>query len=122
VGERLRRIGLACLLGRGWGQVQEVTHGFHRLGAIGAGEQAVVADAVETFGKDLAEEAADELANVERHGRVAARFLDLSPGDLRWRHGGCSATNRRAQSWDRRTGAWHRRTLRQAKSWKGGRV
>jgi hypothetical protein len=26
--------------------VQELAHGFHRFGAIGAGEQAVVADAV----------------------------------------------------------------------------
>jgi hypothetical protein len=48
-GERLRWTGLAGLLGRGWGQVQEFTHGFDRFGAIGAGEQGVVADAVETL-------------------------------------------------------------------------
>jgi hypothetical protein len=46
VRERLPRIGLARLLGRHWGQVQEFTHGFDRFGAIGAGEQAVVAEAV----------------------------------------------------------------------------
>jgi hypothetical protein len=49
--ERLPRIGATGLLGRRWGQVQEFTHGFHRFGAIGAGEQAVVADAVETLGR-----------------------------------------------------------------------
>ena len=46
VGERLRRIGLVRLVGRGWGQVEEFTHGFQHFGAIGTGEQAVVADAV----------------------------------------------------------------------------
>ena len=44
--ERLPRIGATRLLGRRRGQVQELAHGFHRFGAIGAGEQAVVADAV----------------------------------------------------------------------------
>ena len=68
VRERLPGIGAARLLGRRWGQVQEFTHGFDRFGAIGAGEQAVVTDAVETLGEDVAEEAADELADVERHG------------------------------------------------------
>src|SRR6516164_9324024 len=72
----------AGLLGRRWGQVQEFTHGFHRFGAIGAGEQAVVADAVETLGEDVAEEAADELADVERRGRVAAGSLDPIVLDL----------------------------------------
>src|SRR6516164_436240 len=85
MGARVRelpRIGAARLLGRRWGQVQEFTHGFHRFGAIGAGEQAVVADAVETLGEDVAEEAADELADVERHGRVAAGSLDPIVLDL----------------------------------------
>ena len=82
VRERRRRLGLACVLGCKWGQVQELAHGLHRFGAIGAGEQAVVADAVETLGEDVAEEAADELADVERHGRVAAGSLDPIVLDL----------------------------------------
>jgi hypothetical protein len=61
VRERLRRIGVARLLDRRRGQVQELTHGLHRFGAIGAGEQAIVTDAMETLGEDVGEEAADEL-------------------------------------------------------------
>jgi hypothetical protein len=53
VRERLRRIGVARLLGRRRGQVQELTHGRHRFGAIGAGEQAIVTDAMETIGEDV---------------------------------------------------------------------
>ena len=37
---------------------------------------------METLGKDVAEEAADELGNVERHGRVAAGSLDPIVFDL----------------------------------------
>ena len=36
----------------GWGQVQELTHGLHRFGAIAAGEQAIVTDATETGAAD----------------------------------------------------------------------
>jgi hypothetical protein len=82
VRERLPWIGATGLLGRRWGQVQEFTHGFHRFSAIGAGEQTIVADAVETLGEDVAEEAADELADVERHGRVAAGSVDPIVLDL----------------------------------------
>ena len=61
----------------------------------------------------------------ERHRRVAARPLDPVVLDLegdarcrrrrsaagwRWRRGGCSARDRRAPPWARRTGAWRRRT------------
>ena len=82
VREWLRRIGVACRLGRRWGQVEEFAHGFDRFVAIGAGELAVVTDAVETLGEDVAEEAADELADVEGHGGVAARSLDPIVLDL----------------------------------------
>jgi hypothetical protein len=41
-----------------------------------------VADAVETLGEDVAEEAANELADVERHGGVAAGSLDPIVLDL----------------------------------------
>jgi hypothetical protein len=59
--ERLCLIGLAgvpgrSLLGRRSGEVQELTHGLDGLGAIAAGEQAVVADAVKALGQDMDEE------------------------------------------------------------------
>ena len=81
VGERLRRIGPAGLLsfcrslGRGRGAVQELAHMLDGFGAIAAGEQTVVADAVEALGQDVDEETADELACVKRHRSVAARSL-----------------------------------------------
>jgi hypothetical protein len=53
--ERLFRIGLAVLLGHSLlssrrDEVQELAHGLDCFGAIAAGEQAVVADAVEALG------------------------------------------------------------------------
>ena len=48
--------------------------------AAGAGEQAIVADAMEALGQDVEQEAADELVGVERHGPVAlAARCDDSP-------------------------------------------
>ena len=41
------------------------------VGADMAGEQAVVADAMEAFGQDVEEEAADELIDIEGHGFMA---------------------------------------------------
>src|ERR1700757_370603 len=85
--ERLFWIVLAGFLGRillsrRWGEVQELAHGVNRFGAIAAGEQAIVAYAVEALGQDVDEEAADELVNVERHRGVAARSLDPVVLDL----------------------------------------
>ena len=67
---------------RRWGQVQELTHRLHRFGAIAASEQAIVTDAVETLGEDVGEEAADKLADAERHGGVAAGSFDSIVLDL----------------------------------------
>ena len=53
-------------------QSQELARSRDRLGAICAGEQAIVADAMEAFGQHMDEKAADELADVERHGGVPA--------------------------------------------------
>ena len=55
LGERLRRrrIGLGRLLGLGRGQAQQLARPRDGLGAIAAGEQAVVADAVEALGQDV---------------------------------------------------------------------
>src|SRR5271166_3167145 len=86
--ERLDLIGFTRVLsfcrsiGRGWGQVQELTRLLDRFGAIAAGEQAVVADAVEALGQDVDEETADELSDVERHGGVAAGSVDPVVLDL----------------------------------------
>ena len=82
VRERLRRVGVTGRVDRRWGQVQELTRGFHRFGATAAGEQAIVTDAVETLGEDVAEEAADKLADAERHGGVAAGSFDPIVLDL----------------------------------------
>jgi hypothetical protein len=46
------------------------------LSLAGAGQQPVVPDAVEAVRQDVDEEAADELARLERHGLVAARIFD----------------------------------------------
>jgi hypothetical protein len=50
VGERLRRISRARLLGRRWVQVQELMHVRDGVGAVAAGEQTVTAYAVEALG------------------------------------------------------------------------
>src|SRR5260221_9771753 len=77
LGEWLRRRRID--FDRGFGcrrcQSQEFAHLRDRLGAVRAGEQAVVADAMEAFGQYVDEEAAGELADVERHRRVPARAL-----------------------------------------------
>ena len=80
--ERLRWIGLARVRVDGWSQVQELTHRLDRFGAIAAGEQAIVTNAMETLGEDVGEEAADELADLERHGGIAAGSLDPIVLDL----------------------------------------
>src|SRR5512132_3565359 len=46
------------------------------LGTLAAGEQAIVADAVEACGQHMHEEAADELGRRERHGFVALGTFD----------------------------------------------
>src|SRR5258708_4877520 len=79
LGEWLRRRRID--FDRGFGcrrcQSQEFAHLRDRLGAVRAGEQAVVADAMEAFGQYVDEEAADELADVERHRRVPAGAASL---------------------------------------------
>ncbi len=54
---------LAFRFGRG----KQLTRVCDVVGASGFGEQAVVADAVQAFGQDVDEEAADELGGGERH-------------------------------------------------------
>jgi hypothetical protein len=84
LGERLRRrrIDFDRLLSRRRCQSEEFAHPRDRLGAVRAGKQAVVADAMEAFGQHVDQEAADELADVERHRGVAAGSLDPVVLDL----------------------------------------
>src|SRR3979411_1323612 len=60
---RRRRIDFDRLLGRRRRPSREFAHSRDRLGAIRAGEQAVVADAMEAFGQHGEEETADETAD-----------------------------------------------------------
>ena len=91
--------------------------------AGGAGEQAVMPDAMEAARQDMEQEAADELVGRERHdllpvGAVAAIVLVAegdaalvearSGGGSRSRPGGCSATGRRAPLPARRRAPWRR--------------
>jgi hypothetical protein len=80
VRERLCRIGLArllsfcrsigcSLLGRRRVQVQELTHVRDGVGTIAAGEQAVMADAVEALGQDVDEEVSILIATGGAVGR-----------------------------------------------------
>ena len=56
-----RRIDLGGFFERRRGQAQEFACSRDRLGAVGAGEQAVVADAMEALGQHMDEKPADEL-------------------------------------------------------------
>jgi hypothetical protein len=82
--------------------------------AHGAGEQAVVADAVEAMWQDMEQEAPNELVRRERHDALPLRAvtavvfvaegdagLGRSDTDWRWRRDACSATDRRAHYRDR---------------------
>jgi len=79
---RRRRIDFDRGFGRRRCQSQEFAHSRDRLGAVRAGEQAVVADAMEAFRQHVDEEPADELADVERHRRVSAGAFDPVVLDL----------------------------------------
>jgi len=63
-------------------QSQEFARSRDRLGADCAGEQAVVADAMEAFGQHMDQEPADELADVEHHRCVPAGVFDPVVLDL----------------------------------------
>src|ERR1051325_4553160 len=54
---------------------EQLAHSRKVVGAGGAGEQAVVADALEAVGQHVDEEAADELVYCERHALVAIATL-----------------------------------------------
>ena len=60
-----RRIDLGRRFGRRRCQSQQFTRSRDRLGAVRAGEQAIVADAMEAAWQNVDQEPADELADVE---------------------------------------------------------
>src|SRR2546423_11353038 len=57
--------------GRWHGCIELLASGRQACGLCGAGEEAVVADAVEAFWEHVDQEAANELGDVERHRGVA---------------------------------------------------
>jgi len=69
-------IRLGLLLRRGLGDRQQGANALDVVGAHRAGEQAVMADTVETARQHVHEEPADELGGFERHGLEAVAFLD----------------------------------------------
>ena len=73
-------LGLAvCLGGRRWaglGRGEQLSGALDVAGANRAGEQAVVADAVEAARQHVQEKAADELGGVERHGLEPVAAFD----------------------------------------------
>jgi hypothetical protein len=73
---RRRRSDFDRRFGHGRCQSQEFAHSRDRLGAVCAGEQAVAADAMEAFGQHVDQQAADELADVERHRRISDGAFD----------------------------------------------
>ena len=77
-GRRLGGVGAGCImclcLGH-WHSEQFAGSG-DVVGTSATGEQAVVSDAMEALRQHVDEEAADELARLQRHGHVAAGPLD----------------------------------------------
>ena len=69
--ERRRFIGIGGIwiagLGLRSGRIEQLTYLRDVIGTLAAGEQAVVADAVEAGWQDMDEEAANELVGAERH-------------------------------------------------------
>ncbi len=75
------RFGLAVrlgarALGRGLGRGEQLADALDVVGSNRAGEQAVVADAVEAARQHVQEKAADELGGVERHGPEPVAAFD----------------------------------------------
>jgi hypothetical protein len=68
--------------GRRRGLTKELTRPRDGLGAARAGKQAVVADAVGSLWQHMDQEAAHELAGVERHRRIPAGAFDPVVLDL----------------------------------------
>ena len=86
-GQRRQRSGRLLRLGRFWrGRHGQEFAGAGEAGlAGGAGEQTIVADAVEAARQDMQQEAAHELVGVQRHDllalRPAAAIILVAEGD-----------------------------------------
>jgi hypothetical protein len=70
---RRRRVDFDRLFGRRRCQSQEFAHSRDRLGAVGAGERAVVADAMEAFGQNVDEEPTDDPSTARQINSLACR-------------------------------------------------
>src|SRR6266849_1047995 len=83
VRERLVGLGAVGIAGLGLcrGHVEQAARPGDVVGARGAGEQAVVTDAVEALRQDVDEEAADELAGGECHDLLAAIGTIVLPSE-----------------------------------------
>ena len=67
---------VAVAAGRGWvGHAKELAGQCDAAGAIAAGQEAIVADAVKPVGQHMDQETADELVGVERHELIASVAL-----------------------------------------------
>ena len=67
------------ITGRGlwlW-NAEQLTHSCDIVGPVCIGEEAIVADAVESVGQDMDQKAANELVSIERHQLVAS--VELGP-------------------------------------------
>ena len=100
-----RDIRLLLWVGGRRGDIEECAGRRDVLGAVGVGEEPVVADAVEALGQHMQEKAADELVRVKPHRLPAVRTVDaiILPaerdaggrrlrrgGGSRWRRDGCN--------------------------------
>ena len=65
--------------GLGWRHIEQAAAEGELLLAVAAGEEAEVADAVEVFGQDMEQEAADELFGGEGQGLEAAVMAVVPP-------------------------------------------
>ena len=67
--------------GLGWRHIEQAAAEGELLLAVAAGEEAEVADAVEVFGQDMEQEAADELFGGEGQGLEAAVMAVVAPAE-----------------------------------------
>ena len=65
--------------GRGWRHAEQAAAQGQLLGAVAAGEEAEVSDAVEVGRQDVQQEAADELLGGERHRLALVAMAVIGP-------------------------------------------
>src|SRR5262245_33142806 len=98
---------LLLLVNDGRGSTEQLACTCDVGGAVAAGKQAIVADAVEAFRQDVGEES-NRCGNPSSGKRRGCRRW-RPDDDWRWRHGGYTAIGSAVPAWARRTGSWCRR-------------